>query len=98
MFSGIKVEKYPLLPSRVLVLYSNSMNVFHHWQERFESLGVGELWRELSRPGSPAAFLAAQSLRIAQPALTAFTDEAGATAIASLADRLEGPDETDNQP
>jgi len=74
------------------------MNVFQHWQERFESLGLGELWRELTRPGSPTAFLAAQGLRIAQPALSVFTDEAGAAALASLAARLEGPDETETQP
>ena len=92
------VSKYPVLPSRVLVLYSNEMNVFQHWQERFESLGLGELWHELARPGSPTAFLAAQGLRLIQPALSAFTDEAGVTAIASLAARLEGPDETETQP
>ncbi|MBI3242209.1 MAG: hypothetical protein HYZ49_07950 [Chloroflexi bacterium] len=73
------------------------MNVFQHWQERFESLGLGEFWRELMRPGSPTAFLAAQSLRIAQPALSVFTDEAGVAAIDSLAARLEGPDETETQ-
>lgn len=60
-------------------------------QERLDSLGFGEFWRELFRPGSPLAFLTAQGLRVAQPMLGAFTDEAGLSALDVLADRLEAP-------
>jgi hypothetical protein len=56
------------------------------------SLGFGELWDELFRPGSPLAFLTAQSLRLAHPVLGAFTTDSGLAALTAMADRLEGPD------
>jgi hypothetical protein len=56
------------------------------------SLGFGELWEELFRPGSPLAFLTAQGLRVAQPVLTAFTTQPGMTKLEALAERLEGPE------
>lgn len=58
------------------------------------SLGFGELWDELFRPGSPLAFLTAQSLRLAHPVLGAFTTDSGLAALTAMADRLEGPDPT----
>ncbi len=60
-------------------------------QERLDSLGFGDFWRELFRPGSPLAFLTAQGLRVAQPVLGAFTDQAGLGALNALADQLEAP-------
>lgn len=63
-------------------------------RKELNSLGFGELWAELFRPGSPLAFLTAQSLRLAQPVLGAFTTDSGLAALTAMADRLEGPDTT----
>ena len=62
----------------------------NRWREQLAAMGLGELWAELFRPGSPLAFLSAQGLRVAQPALGAFVDEAALAALIALADRLEG--------
>jgi hypothetical protein len=58
-------------------------------QTHLDSLGFGDFWRELFRPGSPLAFLTAQGLRVAQPVLGAFADPSGMRALEALADRLE---------
>jgi hypothetical protein len=60
-------------------------------QAHLDSLGFGDFWRELFRPGSPLAFLTAQGLRVAHPMLGAFTDPSGLSALEALADRLEAP-------
>ena len=69
--------------------------IFQNWQERIRSLGLGELWDELLRPGSPLAFVAAQGLRAAHPALSAFAEEGALQTLYALADRLEGDVEND---
>ena len=66
------------------------MNVFQHWRAQLEGLGLGELWAEFTRPGSPTAFLMAQSLRVAQPTLSAFAADSTLDSITRLADQLEG--------
>jgi hypothetical protein len=58
------------------------------------SLGFGEFWEELFHPGSPLALLTAQSLRLTQPVLSAFTTDSGLAALMAMADRLDGPDTT----
>ena len=65
--------------------------MLERWRAQFERLGLGELWLELARPGSPFAFLMAQGLRIAQPTLGAFTAASTLETISRLADQLEGP-------
>jgi hypothetical protein len=83
------------LPSTINVLYSFTVNKessVESLRKGLNSLGFGELWEELFRPGSPLAFLTAQGLRVAQPVLTAFTTQLGITELDSLAERLEGPE------
>jgi hypothetical protein len=63
-------------------------------RKRLNSLGFGEFWDEIFRPGSPLAFLTAQGLRIAQPVLGAFTTRSGLADLTALADQLEGPEPT----
>jgi len=65
---------------------------FQNWQERIRSLGLGELWDELLRPGSPLAFVAAQGLRAAHPVLDVFTGADALARLSALADQLEGDD------
>ena len=72
-----------------------SLLSFQHWRERIRSLGLGELWDELLRPGSPLAFVAAQGLRAAHPVLGAFAQEGALQKLYTLADRLEGDVEND---
>ncbi|MEK7277774.1 MAG: hypothetical protein AAB427_10530 [Chloroflexota bacterium] len=66
---------------------------FQNWRERIRSLGLGELWDELLRPGSPLAFIAAQGLRAAHPVLGVFTDADALAKLTALADQLEGDQE-----
>ncbi len=68
----------------------NEFSVWSRWRDHLNTLGLGELVDELIRPGSPLAFIAAQALRVAQPSLSAFADEASLTSLAKLADHLEG--------
>ncbi len=72
-----------------------SLLSFQNWQERIRSLGLGELWDELLRPGSPLAFVAAQGLRAAHPVLGAFAEEGALQKLYALANRLEGDVEND---
>ncbi len=71
-----------------------SLLSFQNWRERIRSLGLGELWDELLRPGSPLAFVAAQGLRAAHPALSAFAEEGTQQKLYALADQLEGDAES----
>lgn len=64
--------------------------MLEHWRAQFERLGLGELWAELARPGSPFAFLLAQGLRVAQPTLGVFAAASTLETISQLADQLEG--------
>lgn len=73
---------------------SKSWFLFQNWQERIRSLGLGELWDELFRPGSPLAFVAAQGLRAAHPILGALAEEGALQKLYALADRLEGDAES----
>jgi len=66
------------------------MKLFEHWPAQFQRLGLGEFWVELTRPGSPFAFLMAQGLRLAQPTLGVFTTTSTLGTISRLADQLEG--------
>lgn len=71
-----------------------SLLSFQNWRERIRSLGLGELWDELFRPGSPLAFVAAQGLRAAHPVLGALAEEGTLQKLTALADRLEGDAES----
>ena len=75
-----------------ILLIVNKESIFGAPRRWLAGLGLGDLWDELLRPGSPLAFLTAQGLRVAQPVLGAFTDAAGLAALAAWADQLEGPD------
>jgi hypothetical protein len=66
-------------------------------QQLFAELGLDELWAEIFQPGSPLAFLTAQSLRVAQPVLSVFMTPVGSASLHSLANRLEAaPDSTED--